>query len=164
MKTKIVILIIVLFAGDSCRKVCGCFLPPAPKSLNFEVLDKDGNSLVKSLSDSVSITYPDNNFSNKNITEKLTLRKLYTDFSDTTIRASYYNGIYITDFSRMCGLSSQNPPANNFHLKVNGVEVGVLVYSYTQFQATYPALSKAGLSFNDAPTIYMHGVTLLQVK
>src|ERR1035437_2814222 len=101
MKKIIPIFLLVLFA-NSCGKICGCFLPPSPKPLNFEVIDKNGQTVLKTLKDSVTVTYMDNNYSNLNKTISLTVRKLYTNFTDTTTVSSNYNGLYVSDNALMC--------------------------------------------------------------
>lgn len=164
MKKSLFVLALVLLVSNSCRKVCGCFTPPPPKQLNFQVIGKDGKSLVKSLQDSVTITYTNNDYSNTNKTLRLVIRKLYTNFSDTTTVSTNYNGLYITDFGQMSILSSQVPPATTFSLRVNGQNVGIINVNYQQYQATYPQFSAAGLNFNNMPVSYENGVDLLQLK
>jgi hypothetical protein len=153
----------MLLIANSCGKVCGCYLPVLPKPLNFEVIGKDGKSMVNSLKDSITITYLDNNYSNTNKTIRLSVKKLYTNFSDTTTLSSNYNGFYITDNREMSILSSQVPPANTFNLSINGLSVGVININLKQYQATYPYLSAVALNFNNTSVSYDNGVNLLQL-
>ena len=164
MKTTLFLLVLVLLIANSCGKICGCELPPPPKPLNFEVVDKNGKSVVNSLKDSVAVTYPDNNYSNTNKTIRLTVKKLYTSFTDTTTISPNYNGLYVTDNGQMSILSSQAPPANNFNLSVNGVNMGIITINYQQYQVSYPQFSAAALTFNTLPVYYANGVNLLQLQ
>ena len=164
MKVLIPVVIIVLLVANSCSKICGCYLPPQPKPLNFEVVDNKGKSIISTLKDSVTITYLDNNYSNLNKTVRLTVKRLYNNFTDTTNVSTNYNGLYITDNGQMSILSSQSPAVSSFNLKVNGTDVGVIAINYTQYQASYPQFSASALSFNTLPVYYTNGVNLLQLK
>jgi hypothetical protein len=164
MKTAVPILAFILLVANSCSKICGCELPPPFHPLNFEIVDKNGNSLVSSLKDTVSITYADNNYTNTNKTIRLALRKLYTSFQDTTTVSLKYNGIYITDYGQMSILSGQNPPVSNFNLSVNGVNEGVIYINFRQYQATFPQLSASAFTFNSMPAIYTDNLSLLQLQ
>lgn len=167
------ILLLIVFVGtltNSCQRICGCFIPPAAKPFVFELIDKNGNSLVNSIADSVVASYQDNtNFGpGSNKTLLVPIIKNYTNpYPDTLNVSSKYNGLFL-DGTGMRALSSTNTPVNSFNISVNGKNIGTLYINYTQYQSSYPNVIAAALTFNNLPAVYDHstgtGLELLRLQ
>ena len=128
----------------------GCDPGPQMKALNFVVIDRNGNSLVSTLKDSVSVTYLDNASTYTNKTIGLTIAKNYTNYpTDTTSVSPKYNGLYISDYGRLSALSGQSPAINTFNLSINGKSIGVIYINYSNYQMSYPNLTVDALTFNN---------------
>ncbi len=169
--SRIILLIflgISLFAFTSCDKFGGgCTPVPAPKTLQFEILDKDGNSLISSLKDSVSVSYQDNSIPSAPVTKTapLYITKNYV-YPDTTKVSTKYNGLLIVG-QNILVLSSQLPSLKTFTLMVNKKSVGTIFVDYAQYQSTYPNLTTAAFTFNNQNVVYdsstQVGLELLQL-
>ncbi len=116
--------------------------------MNFEILDKDGKSLIKSLTDSVSLSYTQNGVS-KSI--HLSIQQLKVSATDNT-NSNKYNGFFITDLGKLGSLSDLSPAVSNFTLSVNGVAQGVLFIAYQQYYtAPTSAYNTQYFTFNNVP-------------
>jgi len=165
MKTFSITFLSLLLIVSACKKQQTKQLTtPAP--LSFEIIGKDGKSMVTSKKDSVAITYSENG-SHKSF--NLTIEKLEVSATDTTT-SSKYNGLYITDNAFMSDLSSQSPPVRTFNFYLNGTDLGTIYVDYWAYLGAYPHPS-AALTFNNVPVSsdYSIGVigspiNLLQVQ
>ena len=132
----------------------GCDPGPQMKALNFVVLDRNGNSLISTLKDSVAVTYQEVNTSNAVHTLRLTINKNYTNYpADTTSVSAKYNGLYITDNAQLSVLSSQSPAINTFNLSINGKSMGVIYINYSNYQMSYPNLTVDAFTFNNTQAV-----------
>jgi hypothetical protein len=149
MKTFGLLLLVVLMAGSSCTK-------PAIKTmtvaapLNFEIIGKDGKSMVTSKKDSITISYTENG---ETKLFRPSIMKLQVSETDTT-SVSKYNGLCINDNTVMSALSSRpSSPIRTFNLNLNGENLGVIYVDYWRYQAAYPQLSSPALTFNNVQVI-----------
>ena len=151
MKKITYLVAIVYFMITSCTKSHdGHDTPPA--SLNFEILGKDGKSVITSIHDTLVVSYTDNGTVN---TFNLHVMKLYTNLPDTTSVSAKYNGYYITDNVLMSDLSSRSPnPVRSFNLSLNGKNIGTIYVDYWQYEANYPQPSSSALTFNNVQVNY----------
>jgi hypothetical protein len=136
----------MLIVLTSCSKHNGHDILPLPVS--FEIIGKDGKSMVTSVKDSISVSYTENGVL-KNY--RLTVTKLRSSGSDTGALAKY-NGLYITDNAVMTDLSIQANPVQDFAISLNGVKVGDIHFYYWGYLDAYPKISSANLTFNKVPT------------
>jgi len=130
-----IILLIICFAIGSCKKEGGNSTV-LPESVNFELVDKTGNSLVKSLKDSVKISYIQNGATQYH---NLSVQKLPVNYNDTT-SVEQYNGLVINDEKFMSNLSSSvmNPnPVRNFNIYLNNIIMGNIFMNYSNGQITF---------------------------
>ncbi len=103
---------------NSCGKRYQHDVAPAP--LSFEIIGKDGKSMVTSLKDSVSVSCTENGVLRS---YHLTVAKLRSSGSDTSA-VKKYNGLYITDNTVITNLSIQPNPVQDFTMSLNGVKMG----------------------------------------
>lgn len=129
---------------------------PAP--VFFEIIGKDGKSMVYSLNDSVKISYNDNN-QLKSFT--LTIMKMEVATQDASAGSLKYNGFCITDNAKMSDLSSRVPnPIHNFNLSFNRVNIGAVYLDYQNYLNAYPKLSSSTLTFNNIPVNQDNSITI----
>lgn len=149
MKKLMVQVIGMLIIFSSCKKQgVNEITDPAP--IDFEIIGKDGSSMVKSKRDSVTITYIDNNVTK---VFRPSISRLQVSITDTST-ASNYNGLFISDNAIMSGLSSRSPnPIYSYSLSLNGVSLGTIYVNYWQYQDAYPQLSSPAFTFNNIPVV-----------
>jgi len=116
-------------------------------SVAFELIKND-KTLLRSLTDSVKISYVDNGatkFANLGVV------KLQRSAADTT-GVKRYNGLVIDDKTLMGNLSARRDnPVYDFNIYLNGIYMGKIHLDYWQYLNAYPQPSSAYLTFNGIP-------------
>jgi hypothetical protein len=106
-------------------------VPPSP--FFFEIIDKDGKSLVTSLKDSVKVNYVENGTTKS---YNLIVNKLYATgangFPDTTKLSAKYNGLFVHDQFIGVLSSRESSPIRNFEIYLNGKDMGT-IYLYLDY-------------------------------
>jgi hypothetical protein len=133
MKTTAAIsfLLIISVSFFSCAKkqILPVRMPEA--TTLFEIVDKDGKSLVTSLKDSVKVIYTENGVAKS---YKLLVFKLYAAYVngvlDTTKLSTNYNGLYIEDHSMGILSGRDINPIRNFDIYLNGKNTGNIYRNY----------------------------------
>ncbi len=102
--------------------------------MNIELLDKDGKSLITSLSDSVKITFTEGGISQS---VGLSVKKLPVSATDAT-SVQQYNGLVINENSMISRLSSrEKDQIHDFKIYLNGVSIGDINKSSVPYSFTF---------------------------
>lgn len=136
--------ILLATAVYSCKKGESTpMISPAP--VYFEIVDKNGNTMVTSTKDSVAVTYTDNNVAK---VIKLSVLRLSLHHTPDTVFSKSYGGLYLSDNALMSTPSySKTSPVRNFSISLNGTNLGTIYLDYVSYLSAYP-LATSAFTFN----------------
>lgn len=159
MKTYLSLLSIILFATTACTKktdVINQNRIPAPVPVIFVILNADGNNMITSKNDKVTVSYTDNGVEK---TSTCVLGKIQISLADTTTSQKYKGigaGSDMSSFSMR-----QTNPIKTFYLYLNGVKLGTVYYDYVNY-------AQKSFTFNNEPVMMDQStypwVNLIKVK
>lgn len=149
MKKIIYLIAILYFTISSCKKPGNEYTVPA--AIYFDLIGKDGNNLIHSLKDSLSVTYVLNGVTE---TSWLTIYKVQTSPTDTT-SVTKYNGFVVTDRNPIDNQGYISSPSGagvrNFNLYLNGANIGSIYLDYWGYLSSYPQPTSPTFTFKGVP-------------
>ena len=151
----LVFLLMIMFF--SCKKPsalrdCGCIVLPHP--ILFEIVDKSGNSIIRSVNDTLQVTYILDN--GVTVTNRLDIFKSQVSATNTA-QVANYNGFVISDSnptvpgaqgymsSLPVGVNDvQSQAVHNFKFYLNGALIGSVYFDYSGLAASNSAFTLNG--------------------
>ncbi len=153
----------------SCKKPAG-HEETVPAAIHFEVLDKNGNSFIHSIKDTLTVSYMLNG---SNVTNRLTIYKVQVSATDTT-SINKYNGFLITDINPSNNQGYIVTPSGgsgvrDFILILNGKNIGTIHLDYWGYLSLgYPPPLSSLFTFDGIPVpgvsfsgVYSDGVNIV---
>jgi hypothetical protein len=126
---------------------CKNNLPPSPHfsippGRFYVVLDKNGNNLIHSLNDNLTVSYVLNGTT---VTNRLNIYKIQKSATDTTQVTSKFNGFAFSDINYIPdGLGNSFIIVNSafgnvrtFNLTLNGKDAGVIYLDFNAYETSY---------------------------
>lgn len=142
----------LFFSLAACKKPGGREYT-VPAKIQFEIIGKDGTSLIHSIKDSVVVTYIMNSVA---YTHQLHTYKVQVSANDTTL-VSKYNGFVISDWDPATNQGYISSPSGggvrNFNVFLNGVSIGTLYWDYWGYLSlgSPPPASSEKVTLNSHP-------------
>jgi hypothetical protein len=146
------------FALLICTSIFSCKkkdVPPPPSHIYFVVLDKNGNSIVHSVKDSLKVTFTSNGVA---VSDPLHVYKVETSATDTSTVSKFGYVISDRDFSAelqgymtVASAGGDSQPVRNFNLFLNGKSIGAIYFDYYSFGKSSLGESVQSFSLNGNP-------------